>query len=225
MFCFKVHNFLFFIILFSALFVSMLIAEVRVIDGDTMILDNRKVRLFGIDAPEKAQLCQDSDGNNFKCGIVAGEKLSELIFSSTNKTVNCENIDKEQYGRLISNCWVDKIFINSWMVRNGWALAYERYSKEFIKEETEAKIEKLGVWNGQFVEPWNWRKGIRIVKDQIETPKECLIKGNISSSGEKIYHVPGGQYYSRTKISKNKGEIWFCSEEDAIKLGWRKSKR
>ena len=43
--------------------------------------------------------------------IVASEKLSELIFSSTNKTVNCENIDKDQYGRLISNCWVDKIFI------------------------------------------------------------------------------------------------------------------
>ena len=109
MFCFKVHNFLFFIILFSSLLVSMLIAEVRVIDGDTIILDNKKVRLFGIDAPEKAQLCQDSDGNNYKCGIVASEKLNELIFSSTNKTVNCENIDKDQYGRLISNCWVDKI--------------------------------------------------------------------------------------------------------------------
>lgn len=225
MFCFKVHKFLFFIILFSSLFVSMLTAEIRVIDGDTIILDNKKVRLFGIDAPEKAQLCQDSDGNNFKCGIVAGEKLSELIFSSTNKTVNCENIDKDQYGRSISNCWVDEIFINSWMVRNGWALAYKKYSKEFIKEEDEAKIEKSGLWNGQFVEPWNWRKGIRIVKDQIETSRECLIKGNISSSGEKIYHVPVGQYYNKTKISKNKGEKWFCSEEDAIKMGWRRSKR
>ena len=225
MFCFKVHNFLFFIILFSSLLVSMLIAEVRVIDGDTIILDNKKVRLFGIDAPEKAQLCQDSDGNNYRCGIVASEKLNELIFSSTNKTVNCENIDKDQYDRLISNCWVDKIFINSWMVRNGWALAYKKYSKEFIKEEDEAKIKKSGLWNGQFVEPWNWRKGIRKVKEKLDASQECIIKGNISSSGEKIYHIPEGQYYSRTKITKNKGEKWFCSEEDAINMGWRKSKR
>ena len=92
------------------------------------------------------------------------------------------------------------------MVRNGWALACKKYSKEFIKEETEAKIEKLGLWDGQFVEPWNWRKGIRKVKEELDASQECLIKGNISSSGEKIYHIPGGQYYSRTKITKNKGE-------------------
>ena len=104
MFCFKVHKFLILIILFSLLIVSKLIAEVRVIDGDTIIVDNKKVRLFGIDAPEKAQLCKDSSGNNYRCGIVATEKLNELIFSSTNKTVNCENIAKDQYGRLISNC-------------------------------------------------------------------------------------------------------------------------
>ena len=225
MFCFKVHKFLILIILFSLLFFSKLIAELRVIDGDTIIVDNKKVRLFGIDAPEKAQLCKDSRGNNYKCGILASKKLNDLIFSSSTKTVNCKNIDKDQYGRLISNCWVDEIFINSWMVRNGWALAYKKYSKEFIKEEDEAKIEKSGLWNGQFVEPWNWRKGIRIVKEEVETSNECLIKGNISSSGEKIYHIPGGQYYSRTKISKNKGEKWFCSEKDANKLGWRKSKR
>ena len=225
MFFFKVHKFLFFIILFSSFFVSVLIAEVRVIDGDTIFLDNKKVRLFGIDAPEKAQLCQDSNGNNYKCGIVASEKLNELIFSSSNKTVNCDNIDKDQYGRSISNCWVNEIFINSWMVRNGWALAYKRYSKEFIKEETEAKIEKLGVWNGQFVEPWEWRKGIRLNSEKMSSNTDCQIKGNISSSGERIYHVPGGQYYNRTKITMSKGEKWFCSEDEALASGWRRSLR
>ena len=59
MFCFKVHKFLILIILFSLLIFSKLIAEVRVVDGDTIIVDN-KSSSFGIDAPEKAQLCQDS---------------------------------------------------------------------------------------------------------------------------------------------------------------------
>jgi hypothetical protein len=53
----------------------------------------------------------------------------------------------------------------------------------------------------------------------------CDIKGNISlQSGEKIYHVPGGQYYEKTQIDPSKGERWFCLEESAVKNGWRKSK-
>jgi len=55
--------------------------------------------------------------------------------------------------------------------------------------------------------------------------ESCLIKGNISSSGEKIYHVPGGSYYDRTVIDESKGERWFCSEQEAQAAGWRKSKR
>ena len=54
----------------------------------------------------------------------------------------------------------------------------------------------------------------------------CNIKGNISySTGEKIYHVPGQQYYSQTKINTAYGERWFCSEAEAIRAGWRKSYR
>ena len=53
---------------------------------------------------------------------------------------------------------------------------------------------------------------------------DCLIKGNINSKGEKIYHVPGQQYYNDTKIEENKGERWFCTEAEAIAAGWRKSK-
>lgn len=55
--------------------------------------------------------------------------------------------------------------------------------------------------------------------------EDCLIKGNISSSGEKIYHVPSGQFYSRTKITESKGERWFCTEAEARAAGWRKSLR
>ena len=219
---FLLHNFL---LLISLLLVTQVISEVRVIDGDTLIIEQKKIRLSGIDAPEKSQLCYNSNKVIYACGVIAYEKLNQLIIDSDFQLIKCKDFSKDHYGRFISNCWIGNIFINSWMVRNGWAMAYQKYSMEFVKEENDAKKEKLGIWNGQFVEPWNWRKGIRIVKEDVEAFQECLIKGNISSSGEKIYHIPEGQYYSRTKITKNKGEKWFCSEEDAIKMGWRKSKR
>ncbi len=56
-------------------------------------------------------------------------------------------------------------------------------------------------------------------------PPGCLIKGNISSSGEKIYHVPGGAFYAQTIIDPTKGERWFCTEAEALTNGWRKSLR
>ena len=104
-------------------------------------------------------------------------------------------------------------------------LAYRKYSSKYIQYEKEAKINKAGIWSGKFIEPWNWRRGARLRVENIEANNGCLIKGNISSSGEKIYHVKTGQYYKRTKISLSKGERWFCTEDEARKNGWRKSKR
>ena len=74
------------------------------------------------------------------------------------------------------------------------------------------------------MKPWEWRRGKRLVANDNATD-QCRIKGNISRSGERIYHVPGGQYYDRTKIGLSKGERWFCSEAEAIAAGWRRSKR
>jgi len=57
------------------------------------------------------------------------------------------------------------------------------------------------------------------------TNTNCLIKGNINSGGEKIYHVPGGQFYDQTIIDTSRGEKWFCSEVEAQAAGWRRSSR
>ena len=105
------------------------------------------------------------------------------------------------------------------MVENGWALAYREYSKDFIDNEKLASEKKVGIWQGEFIEPWNWRRGVRIY----EAKKiGCKIKGNISSRGEKIYHLPNSKNYLKTKISSSKGERWFCSEKEAQENGWRK---
>ena len=88
-----------------------------------------------------------------------------------------------------------------------------------------AKEKRLGVWQGRFIYPWDWRRGKRFKYNNNLDKKECYIKGNISSKGQKIYHIPGNLNYEKTKINKNKGERWFCSEEEAKMNGWRKSKK
>ena len=112
------------------------------------------------------------------------------------------------------------------MVLNGWALAYRQYSLDYVGEETAAKGAQAGVWSGEFVPPWAWRRGERLQASTApDSAGGCTIKGNISSSGERIYHTSDAQDYDRTKINTAKGERWFCSEAEAVAAGWRKSKR
>ena len=134
----------------------------------------------------------------------------------------CEISSKDRYGRSIGVCYIEDKNINSNLVESGWALAYQQYSKDYINVEKLASKKKIGIWQGEFIEPWNWRKGMRI--KQVKKIG-CQIKGNISSNGEKIYHLPNSKNYVQTKISTSKGERWFCSEKEAQAFGWRKTKK
>ncbi len=90
--------------------------------------------------------------------------------------------------------------------------------------EDDAREAVRGLWRGVFVAPWDWRRGKRL--QTAEMPDSgCLIKGNVSKSGERIYHVPGGQWYDRTKITPSKGEQYFCTEESARAAGWRRARQ
>ena len=110
------------------------------------------------------------------------------------------------------------------MVSQGLALAYRRFSTDYVKDEAGAKRARVGVWRGDFVRPWDWRKGMRLsVTDS--PPGACNIKGNIGRKSVRIYHVPGGQFYARTRIDPSQGERWFCTEAEARAAGWRRSRR
>ena len=117
------------------------------------------------------------------------------------------------------------------MVAEGWALAYRQYSDDYVEEEQAARAGHKGLWRGVFVAPWEWRKGKRLpstpvtVTRQNVTDSECRIKGNIGNGGKRIYHVPGGSFYDRTRIDTSLGERWFCTEDEASDAGWRKSSR
>ena len=140
--------------------------KVRVVDGDTIKIKNNRIRLSGIDAPESNQSCNKtflsflffSFNKKYPCGKISTIQLKKLL---KNKTILCkvENIDR--YKRKLATCYKNKLNINSWLVRNGHALAYTKYSKKYALQEKEAERDKLGIWQGTFEKPWDWRKDVK----------------------------------------------------------------
>jgi len=126
-----------------------------VTDGDTIKILNNKIRLHGIDAPEKKQNCT-KNAKEYNCGIVATEALINKISKNVVKCLIQKN--KDRYNRFIGVCFVDQENLNKWMVKNGYAVAYRRYSKNYILDEDSAKKNKLGLWSGVFLNPEKWRK-------------------------------------------------------------------
>jgi endonuclease YncB( thermonuclease family) len=138
----------------------------RVVDGDTLEVQGQKVRLHGIDAPEMRQVCfrpeYDTAGKEspWACGVAARRQLEELI---ARRPVTCRALDKDRYGRVIARCFVGSphIDLGGWLVRNGLAVAYTKYSRDYVPQETAARGERLGIWAGAFTAPGEWRKGKR----------------------------------------------------------------
>ncbi|MBK1669259.1 succinoglycan biosynthesis protein [Rhodovibrio sodomensis] len=136
---------------------SNLVGNARVIDGDTLAIEGKRVRLHGIDAPESDQTCLDG-GRRWPCGRRSTRALRDRV---AGDTVRCVGDEEDRYGRLIAVCYADGTNLNAWMVEQGWAVAYRRYSTEFVGEERKAESAGAGVWRGRFVMPWEWRRGER----------------------------------------------------------------
>lgn len=130
-----------------------LVGRASVIDGDTIEIRGERLRLEGIDAFESAQTCE-LKGKSWPCGQRAALALSDKLGT---KAVRCawEKIDR--YRRALATCHIGPENINAWLVREGWALAFRRYSEAYIKEEDAARIAKRGAWAGAFVAPWDYR--------------------------------------------------------------------
>jgi hypothetical protein len=124
------------------------------------------------------------------------------------RPVDCDQRDMDRYGRIVAVCTADCLHMSGWMVAQGWALAYGQNSADYVGQEATAQAASLGIWQARFVPRWDWRRGERLASEPANdnAPGQCLINGNISSSGERIYHVPGGPYYDKTGIDPAKGE-------------------
>ncbi len=126
-----------------------------VIDGDTLEIHGQRIRLHGIDAPESRQLCR-LDGQPWQCRKDAANALAEKI---ARRPVTCEDLGRDRYKRIIARCTVAGEDMGAWMVSEGLALAYRRYSVDYVDEEAEAQAARRGIWAGVFVKPWEWRRG------------------------------------------------------------------
>jgi endonuclease YncB( thermonuclease family) len=124
-----------------------------VIDGDTIEVHGRRIRLFGIDAPESDQMCTAS-GQRYRCGQRAALALADFI---GRQPVSCDQRDTDQYGRAVAICSVAGQDLGAWLVSHGYALAYRRYSQRYVPTEEAAAAARHGLWAGEFQPPWEWR--------------------------------------------------------------------
>ena len=159
-------KFLLFLFFFIPANSEIISGKAITIDGDTIKIENKKIRLHGIDAPEIKQLCQRtflsififSFQENYKCGEISKKKLEKYV---KNNIIKCKVEGIDGYKRILGTCYKNTININSRMVRNGYAVAYKKYSKKYLSVEREAKREELGLWKGKFDMPWDWRKNVK----------------------------------------------------------------
>ena len=198
----------------------------KVTDGDSFEIGRTPVRLFGIDAPEGRQSCT-RDGRAWDCGNEAARKLRGLI---GDRTVSCTQRDIDDYGRTVAVCRSGGGDLAAEMARAGLAVAYRRYSNDYVDEESEARAARRGLWAGEFTAPEAYRRNDRAEpapqrrNDGAQSQTRCdgcNIKGNINTAGDRIYHVPGSPSYDDTVIDESKGERWFRTEAEARAAGWR----
>jgi endonuclease YncB( thermonuclease family) len=188
----------------------------RVVDGDTIVVGETRIRLEGIDAPEAGQTCGRSVVGWWACGTEATAALARLV---EGKSIRCEPQGLDKYGRTLAVCFVGGEDVNAWMVRQGLAWAFVRYSQRYVQQEAEARARRVGVWQGQAMPPWDYRAQ-RWTRAEPGAPQGCAIKGNVTAHG-KIYHMPWSPWYDRIKMDPEKGRRWFCTEAEAVAAGWR----
>ncbi|WP_371255948.1 thermonuclease family protein [Ruegeria sp. 6PALISEP08] len=187
------------------------------IDADTWDVGGVRVRLYGIDAPELDQTCQDAKGSHWPCGAWVTQEVRQQF---QGKTASCIPLDRDRYDRIVANCTVGAQDAADQLVRQGMAFAYRKYSSNYAGAEKNAKARRVGLHQQKVKVPWVHRTA-----GKSRSSEACRIKGNISAKGDRIYHRPGQNFYTKTRIDTSKGERWFCSAAEARAAGWRASRR
>lgn len=135
---------------------GLVAGRAAVVDGDTLEIQGQRIRLWGVDAPEGSQICLDGQGRPWPCGRRAAFALADFL---GQRTVACQARDTDRYGRMVAVCSVGGVEINRWLVEQGWALDFSRYSGGYYQAAQEAaRLGRRGIWQGRFEPPWEYRK-------------------------------------------------------------------
>jgi micrococcal nuclease len=204
----------------------------KVVDGDTIDIGvngkTERLRLIGINTPEIVD-----PRKPVECfGREASDNAKKLLDGAEVKiAADPTQDDKDIYGRLLRYVWrADGLFYNLEAVKDGFAYEYTYrlpyiYQKDFKAAQKYAQDNQLGLWADGACNKKNIIPALKNNSTAVSssTNKNCIIKGNISSGGVKIYHLPGCSYYKQTIINESQGEKWFCTEAEALAAGWRKA--
>jgi len=214
---------------------ATIVGAARVIDGDTVRIGSVRIRIQGIDAPETDDICRRADGSVWDCGVWATEVARERF---AGRRLVCHDLGERSHDRVVARCMDGEEDFAAVMLEKGAARACERFalqhphSQVYMTLEERAAAEGRGIFDGApppragFCEP---RRGDVARADGGGEMRlaagDCVIKGNINTAGERIYHLPGQAHYDRVVIRPELGQRWFCSEEEARAAGWRPSLR
>lgn len=138
--------------------------KVKVIEGDIIEIDGRRIRLYGMDAPEADQLCADRKGKEYPCGDHAKRHLAAMVGRFPLKCEQKAGDEKagDEKVELVAVCYLGFVNVNENMVFDGWALAFEADGNDYVRAEKAARARHQGLWKGHvFVTPWDWRQGKR----------------------------------------------------------------
>jgi endonuclease YncB( thermonuclease family) len=214
----------------------------RIRDGDQIAINSTRIRLAGIDAPALDQLCLNATGERWSCGVAAHDALVKHV---GDKSWTCHVTRTDRFGRSVAKCEVEGEDIQKWLVANGWALSFVQFSRAYDADQKVASDGKLGLWEGAFIAPWDWRVRSRKtgVLGSIKPPDNanaillasasgpvapsptCTIKGNVNRAGECIFHTPASRWYAKISMHVSKGTRWFCSADEAKEAGCRETRR
>lgn len=140
--------------------------SVNVVSGDTLVMRNHYIRLYGIDAPEPNQTCADTKGRSYACGKEATRWLQGWI---SDNEIECHVLKQDSKGNVVGTCAYGQYDLGAALVSSGWAVTLP--SNAIYKPyEVQAQKAKRGMWQGQFYKPWDW------LKIQRKKPKIKIIK-------------------------------------------------
>lgn len=191
-----------------------------VVDGDTIQVDEDVIDLFGIDAPELGQLCGRGNKRE-RCGLNAALRLKQLI---EGKTVKCRLFDAKPISQTMM-CAVDNRDLSEMQLSAGQAVATEAAIFLYLHAEANAKKSGIGIWRSDFVPPAEWREGRRLQNIGNGLKDDCMIKGIVRNTDNRIYVVPTDPDYEKIELDSTNGEKFFCSDDAAELSGWNRWNR
>ena len=188
--------------------------------GDLMRVDHTLIRLAGIEAPEREQRCLRAGNRRWRCADAATDALARL---TRRRPITCQTKGTDEAGRMKAVCYDGTTDIAAALVSGGHVFAESGFMSSYAKQEAAAKAAKLGLWSGESERPSDFRA--RTWEEaKRSAPEGCPIKGQLAGNA-KLYVLPWSADYHRVRISKARGERWFCSEQEAISAGWKSMER